>query len=734
MGLVILSSSSPPITQEEDATGNAQDFENRMSGDGVGWGHDFTYEAEVDNFRFIGGYGIDPSGTQDPDQNFTYDTTETISGNGCLKAVCRAGLGSGHQDGTWWRHFSAFASPGNGLPADDPAANGTLTVRTYDPSDPGAYDQNPATYGHSSVGGTEGSEFWIQVRMKIGASRADLDNPPGKIFVIDYGVGANQEIVIQSGNTDTNGDKNRLAMYSNFGLIALDSNSPVGDGFQQPGAQYGATSSYANVVNNPGAVADGDCWGYTYDEWFTLLLKITPGRSGVAETGIEVWAALDTEWEYKKVWDKRNYSLSYNSPNAWSTFKFEAYMNNVAPESDIVQKLGQVIFSREYIPCPMPSTATAPTWFVEQGDKTWSQPVSNTAEDVGAVAEHFNSWSGGTLIPGTGEVWIGAAGGGNSTNSNAVYGCVLKTESPAWVQRRAGSTASGGSSGNGDWGDGRPRPCHTYSNVAYGNGRVWMAPMTAGPGEINSNRIFAFNPTANDWITSLGSVSLSVGGSSGKEGWLAFDPVSNFLYGGFQLSAGQIIHKIDAVTGVGTATNIFNTGAQGFGQYSAAAVAPAKRALVVLCGASATAFYTDGASSPSLVGRVVVVNLDATTAGPIAGAYVPTITNPGSGPPFVSIDQCMGLVWDDQSSAFFCWLTGQNIFKLKMNGDPFTGTYTWSTVTSLGGSSVGTQQTNGTYGRFNYIPNMGNGYRAFTLVNAHNGPVSVFKIPPGELS
>src|SRR4029077_11508906 len=198
----------------------------------------------------------------------------------------------------------------------------------------------------------------------------------------------------------------------------------------------------------------------------------------------------------------------------------------------------------------------------------------------------------------------------------------------------------------------------------------------------------------------------------GKEGTSAYDSVTDTIWGAYQYADSQGVWSINPNTGVAVAHSISLTGT-GIGQYGQGAIAVSKRAWVILGGNNAGA-------------GLYVLNLDNPTAGPNEGGwYHPSITNPGSGPN-LSANAGPGFVWHAASGAFLCWHgNGSSILKLKMNGDPFTGTYTWSTITPASGNSVapGSPDLNGTWGRFNIISDMGNGQSALVLVNDVSGPV-----------
>src|SRR5690606_33456638 len=89
----------------------------------------------------------------------------------------------------WWRPFSPLRAPGNGKPKDDPAGMGA-TLRTWNPSNGSSTTANwfGGYYGHSSYHAAnpslfDGTEYWIQARIKMDPNRVASNNATGgKLF------------------------------------------------------------------------------------------------------------------------------------------------------------------------------------------------------------------------------------------------------------------------------------------------------------------------------------------------------------------------------------------------------------------------------------------------------------------------------------------------------------------------------------------------------------------------
>lgn len=332
------------------------DWEARISGANVVWFHDFRADAEVDQFRWIGGQGNDPNSI-DPGSAYCRRVSSDGPTGNCLEIYRPAGSS---EVAGWWRPFSPLDAASTGKGAADPAANGSLTARAWDSSNPSQNGQwTYGYYGHADYhsGDTwDGEEFYIQFRVKFSASRWTGGNASydGKLaFIGVTGLTPTQELLIQSKGDMTYG------MYTAFGspgpLEFL--NDPQGEtdptlASQQPGGAYAASCKYPNI--NP-----ANCWGWDSDSWHTVLIKVTPGHGpagqwGAADNGIEVWVARAGETSYTKIWDKLDYQLYFDTrkPIGWNAFQPSSYHNGQTMPQDFYQRYTQIIFSKSYIECP----------------------------------------------------------------------------------------------------------------------------------------------------------------------------------------------------------------------------------------------------------------------------------------------------------------------------------------------------------------------------------------------
>lgn len=374
-------SGGPTVTTACGNVSGAADWSARSTGPGVVWAHNFDTAAEVGAFRVVGGVGNDPNNTSN--STCTWDGTDGFAGGGSM--VCAVPTGA-TSSGYWNRPMSAIAAPFNGKTTNDAAANGTLKFRPYNANDH-TQDWNfyGGYYGHPAIqaafpswqgqsGIWDGSEFYLQFRAKISAARWTPGNPSGKLVFIDVtGLTGTQEIIIQSeNNPGAAGDHyyktNPYRMYTSQGS---EPNSILAvNGVVQPGGPYASTCTIANL-----AVANA-CWEWPPDVWVTVLVHMIPGRDNDAyyganpsaslsswpyrESTLEAWVAKQGETTYTKVYENFQLAIDYWSnghhPPGYNKIGPAAYMNSGATpqpaKAGWTQKFTQIIFSKQYIPCP----------------------------------------------------------------------------------------------------------------------------------------------------------------------------------------------------------------------------------------------------------------------------------------------------------------------------------------------------------------------------------------------
>lgn len=346
----LLDAQGNPIGAAVCGTADAEaDWQARISGSGVVWHHDFRTDAEVDNFRWAGGYGNDPSDVARPGRCIR-NTSDGITGDGCLELFYPVGSSSAPG---WWRPFAPMNGASNGRGADDPGANGTIELAPWDPSNQSenegfrrAYYANPVYIGASGFSADQfnGSEFWLQFRIKVDPNRYKDGTPSGgKLsFLATTQQTLNQEIVHQ------NMRDRRSLWYTNFGS-SPDTGGSMGvdGGTKQPGGDYAECGTLDD---------DTDCWLFNGGEWTTFLYHVVPGTDGNKDTLFEAFAARPGQTEYETIFSQMN-TINFSEtttghPKGYNSFQPSNYMNNQSTSVAWYQRYDQIIFSHSPIACP----------------------------------------------------------------------------------------------------------------------------------------------------------------------------------------------------------------------------------------------------------------------------------------------------------------------------------------------------------------------------------------------
>jgi hypothetical protein len=213
-----------------------------------------------------------------------------------------------------------MSSPGNGRATDDPAANGTITLRTWAPTDGGGQTAGwlHGDWGPASTGSWDGNEFWLQMRMRFESVRRDADSNDGKISYI-------------SRTERSLTDQEIVTYYKNSTHFAL----------------YEAGSP--EIVNKIAAVP------HVWDVWATYLYHIIPGDENATNTTIEVWRAVQGETSWTKVFETFDETIDYRDTlrKAWNALICSAFHNPSEAMPEFTQKYDQIIFSKNTIPIPL---------------------------------------------------------------------------------------------------------------------------------------------------------------------------------------------------------------------------------------------------------------------------------------------------------------------------------------------------------------------------------------------
>lgn len=431
---------------------SVSDWGARSTKPGVVWAHNFDTDAEVNAFRFTGGYGNDPTSVHPNSANVRRITTDHPDGSGgVLEINIPAG---GQASSNWWRPLSAIAAGNNGKATADPGAGGTLSRRAWTATDPSMYEKfSTGYYGHPSMqtaypawpapgitsnitayGGAQsgiwdGNEFYLQFRVKMTSGRTNPANPSGKLLFLSNTYRSNpaNEIVLRSNANMIFDLYTSNGNYPNSFLTDPQGATDVLDE-KQPGYNAATCTAYAAQF---GGNQTG-CFYFTPDQWCTVLIRLKPGTPGNpgwntypvtndnlspalasqlggsnANTSIEVWVAPQGQAHYTKIWSKPDYVFAYGvdgnpHPPAFNAIIASAFMNGDGTAgADAVtgfqQRYSQFIFSRDFIPPP----TTLPSWLPAVGQV--GAISLNTLSSQDPCPARNCSFSGGPSLGGPGE-------------------------------------------------------------------------------------------------------------------------------------------------------------------------------------------------------------------------------------------------------------------------------------------------------------------------------------------
>lgn len=369
--------------------------------------------------------------------------------------------------------------------------------------------------------------------------------------------------------------------------------------------------------------------------------------------------------------------------------------------------------------CGVEATGGAPAWFTAMDDGTWATPVANTLDAVkpsplppGSHQTICTAWTGGAVDPVRGELILAANGGHGDYSGNEVYACAMRAATPRWVRLDNPSSASGGTeamNSAGAYGDGRPRAVHGWNRCVFGNGKVWYAGLDGMyPSGNWTTACWSYDRGSTAWTyRGLGINPISQSSFSWQGGASAYDPVGNRVWSIAQYATGQGGYSVDASTGAITPYDWYFADNRG-GDWMVVAHDTNPRVLI---------------HSVSRTGKIWVLNLEA----PANGWTIKTPTGSPSG----LIDGA-GAVYHAASKSILCWRDfGARIRRLKVPSDPIGGNYAWSEIAPSPSNAIvpPAGPANGTFGKFNLVPDMGNGRSALVLVTSTTGPVYVYKVP-----
>lgn len=343
------------------------DWQARIQGPGVVWYHDFRSDAEVNNFRWESGFGQDPEARGPTGRYVRRNTTDGITGGGCLEIQLPPDRKLNSQ---WIRQFSPLRGSDNGRGIDDPAAGGSIARQAWNPVQGTGGPQSGSiegwsrgNYAHPDYASQDdpkdGSEFYLQFRVKLQpefltATQQD-GNFGGKLI---YLTRTERSLTAQEIVVSFREGPNPFWMYygGTYPMDGSNSHSPWPDVADfQPGSDYGYCSRHDRRNAS-------SCWLLPYGEWHTYLMHVVPGHendghnSNFNDTAVTVWAARAGQKSYTKIWDRRNYNFDFQNNlgafNGWNALICSNWHNSWAGGPPLWVRWDQIIFSKSFIPCP----------------------------------------------------------------------------------------------------------------------------------------------------------------------------------------------------------------------------------------------------------------------------------------------------------------------------------------------------------------------------------------------
>jgi hypothetical protein len=348
------------------------DFTARASGPDVVWWHNFDTAAEVNQFRWTGGYGSgnDPLGQGQGANQCFWVASGGADGGGFMRLSYPVGTSNGSS--YWWRPYAPFNGAGNGKGTNDPGASGTIPVQSWNPTNGGnqtseftTNSARPAFYGHATAVAAnptkfDGTTHYLQVRIRRAQTpggppdNEDFTNIVGKSFWpnVTTSTSTAQELVFYGQSpADSVGTQSRLRIY---------------EGVNRSGGPSIGGNSMTTTIDNNDNVND---WRFS-GGWDTILMGLTPGThfgTGTNRTRLEVWAQHDPtlfpaeSGVYTKVWDVL-YSAGFDQGpnsvgapnwNGWNAVLLAIYHNGaVFTTSSFNFDYDQIIFSKATIAAP----------------------------------------------------------------------------------------------------------------------------------------------------------------------------------------------------------------------------------------------------------------------------------------------------------------------------------------------------------------------------------------------
>lgn len=393
--------------------------------------------------------------------------------------------------------------------------------------------------------------------------------------------------------------------------------------------------------------------------------------------------------------------------------------------------------------CGNTSPGTAPAWFVNQADSTWTTIASvgtiGALPSSGGVAPSdsiISAWTGGAVDQSNREYILCANGGHADGNDNSAYALSLGAATPAW--RRLSEPTPVAQMGDqtlesdGKFADGRPRAMHS-TNECFGDGRVWFPMMCS----VSSNQGGHANWVLSYDRTSLGAASSPLAYTTANLGPWTFHGRTNANTTAYGFGVGvfdRVNHRIYGfANGSGSAGALWWRFAS---QGSSIGVSTAYSDSLTIFPQWAICAHDLGiiVVGSSWQNDIKVLNIASNTWTTITNVSGTGFFAQGAGAVYIAANHSIA-IGDPRT-------TGGSIYKLVIpttSGGAYnsSGTWAWGLVTPSGGPSLATfassSSNNSASSKFNIVEDMGNGQAAIVMVTKIAGPTYVYKIPAAGL-
>lgn len=678
MAILIIRSASVQVPSGPTA------WATRSTADGVLWATEFSSESDVTGWIFNNASGWDPDRSDADSELITWREGEGVEGGNCIRIE---DVTEGDIQAVWWRNFDPSYTSGNHTTSRIFGPGQTFHAQWFAKVNQARLDN----------GGNSGlkTAWWS-------SAQNGYSNSAQEIFVArEYGRLQLQLV----GSTATSG-----APYSPKSLGG-------GEFDMQPG-KAGAQCLYSDVTGGNYA----DCAIPVAGRWELFHLTVTLGTAGNADTYMKLERQLPGETAYTTIYEQSNNIIpTFEGGTGLSAW----LLANRAEDHDTIpvgcyQYYTRLILSEAPI---QPALTTefeepsAPSWFESASELEWFEiPGSADATLLDAYASlpsNFLSYSGMTVDRWDHKLRMVGNGGHGDYYGNEAYSFDYMQESCGWVRDNTPSTPTGGdntANGMGTYADGSKRADHTYSlQIATSAGTVYfpcLAAMADADGP-QSTAVWKWREadlangengyTYIDHVYSSGPFPKLVNTGS------CFDEDSGLVW----FVSQEAFQTPNPVWSINTANDAITT----YGPYTGYLEEFAWCGIV-----------------PALNSLVVGTRDNTIKAMDLTTHAWTSCTSSGTG------------ITDYSHWAVFHEAGNQIIgFMLADAGDlrvcdvPATvgGTFAWNAV-AIGGATLptlGSDESIGTYSRFNYVPDMGNGQAMLVYVPGRDFPVYGLKLP-----